>query len=172
MYFLGYVLERNLAELLGPELDLVEDEIIDVLREADAAGTGQGLQARGDVDALAEGVVLEEVDVSQVHADAHEEGQAGVLLVVLVQLVLDFHRALERLDGVLEIDEEGVAYRLYDRPVMALDYARDELVVVGEQLERAGLVPFHHAGETGDIGVHYGREPIILLFHRDNRING
>ena len=61
-----------------------------------------------------------------------EEGEPGVLLVVLVELVLDFHRALEGLDRVLEIDEEGVAYRLDDRAVVSFDDARDEIVVVFE----------------------------------------
>ena len=165
------VLEGNLAELLRVELDLVEHEIVHVLREADAARPGQGLKAGRYVDALAEGVVLVEVDVAEVDADPHEEGQTGILLIVLVQPVLNLHGALEGLDRILEIEEESVADSLDDFAVMAFGDARDEVVVVVEELQRSRLVVLHHAGESGDVRVHYGREAVVRLFHCKHRIN-
>lgn len=163
--FLGDVLERYLAQLLGLEIDLVEHLVVHVLGEADAAGLGQGLQAAGNVDALAQGVVLEEVDVPEVHADAHEEELGALGLVVRVDGVLDLHGALQGLDRVPEVDQEGVAYGLDDRAVPPGRNLGDDAVMQPEELEGTGLVLLHHAGEADDVGVHDRRQAIVFLFH-------
>ena len=171
VYLLRDVLERDLAEFFRPELDFVEDLVVDILRKADAAGLGQRLQPRGDVDALAQGVVFEEVDISQMHADPDEEREVPVLLVVRIEFVLYLHRALEGFDRVLEIDEKSVAYGLDDRAVMAAGDFADQIVMEREQNERGRLVPLHHPGESRDIRVHYGGETVIFLFHAGLRID-
>lgn len=126
---------------------------------------GYRLEPRGYVDALAEGVVLVEIDVAQVGADPHQQRKVGMQLVVVVEAVLDLDRALQGVDGILEVDQEGIADGLDDRAALRADDFLDDAVVLGKQLQGQGFVLLHHLGETGDIRIEYGRQAIILSFH-------
>ena len=55
---LGDVLQRLLAQVVEGDLDLAADLPVRVVRHADAAGLGNAFQPRGDVDAVAEDVVV------------------------------------------------------------------------------------------------------------------
>ena len=73
----GDVLDLLRAEVLEGEAQLVEDLVAHDAADADAAGFGQRLQPRRDVDAIAEDVVAVDDDVADIDADAELDALVG-----------------------------------------------------------------------------------------------
>src|SRR5204863_6574688 len=84
----------------------------DVHRNANPARAGQRFDPRSDVDAVAVNVAVTMHDIADVDADLElDPAVGGGIGVPLGQGALDFNRALGRLQGAAELDQEGVADR-------------------------------------------------------------
>ena len=149
----GDVLDGLLAAIVEGDVELALDLLVDVRRDADAAGIGQFLKARRDVDAVAVDVVALDDHVAQVDADAERDAPIlGYLGVALGHAALDGDRAIDRVDDARELDQRAVAHQLDDAPAVVRDLGVDEFGAVGLQhVERAGLVVAHQARIADDI---------------------
>src|SRR6266849_10835860 len=67
---LGDILDRLWAEVLVTQRELVAEVLADSARDADAAGVGEALETRGDVDAVAVNLFAIHHHVAKVDADA------------------------------------------------------------------------------------------------------
>ena len=105
LHRLGDVLQGLRPEVVEHEIDLAADLPVRVVGNADAAGLGEFFQAGGDVDAVAEDIVLVDHDVAEMDADAEFDPlirrNGGV---AHRHAALDFDRALHRLDGARKFD--------------------------------------------------------------------
>src|ERR1700734_1690783 len=88
--------------------------------EADCAGLGYALEARGDVDAVAHQIAVALLDdVAQMNADAKFYALVGRnARVALDHGVLHFECAAHRVDYAAELDDAAVAGALDDAAVM------------------------------------------------------
>jgi len=81
--------------------------VVDLLRDADASCFGKGLDARGDVDGIAEYVAAPMDDVTHVYSypEVHPpfRWEGGVSFA---ELLLNLHRALDGLECALKLGEE------------------------------------------------------------------
>jgi hypothetical protein len=148
---LGDVLDPVLAHRLEAEVELCLDLIIDVAGDADAAGLGEALEARRDVDAVAEDVAVFEDDVADVDADAVVDPPVFRLgRLARGHTVLDRDRALDGIDRAGELDEGAVAGELDDAPVVLGDQGFREVDPVRlDPRQRAGLVCTHQPADVG-----------------------
>ena len=93
-------------------MDLAADLALRVVGDADAAGLGDLLKPRGDIDAVAEDIVGFDHDVAEMNADAEFNSdilrQCGVLFR---HAALDFDRAARGVDGAGEFDQHFVTGR-------------------------------------------------------------
>ena len=152
------VLDVHLAAVLEADVDAVADALVDDRGDANAAGLGQRLQARGDVDAVAVDVVALDDDVAEIDADAERDLRAGGGL----RRDRPLHRegAFDRVDDAAELDQRAVADQLDDAAVVGGDGGvEDGLAVALQGGQRAGLVAGHHAGIADDVGGEDRREP-------------
>ena len=98
------------AEIAERQRELVAHLLVDAGRQHDRARLGQPLQARGDVDRVAEHVVVGDDDVAEMQADA--EGLAAIgrqAGIALGHAALQLDRRAHRLDGAAELDQHAVA---------------------------------------------------------------
>jgi len=95
------------------------DLLVGRARYADAAGLGQRLQARRDVDGVAKQVAAADHHVAHMDADTEVDplvgGDAGVRLA---ERRLRLDRALHGVDGTCELRENAVAGRVRDAASM------------------------------------------------------
>ncbi len=102
---LADVLQALGAEILEIEIDLAGDLLVDDLRYIDAAGLGQRLDPRRDVDAVAEDVAFLGDDVAEIDPDPHRDALfLGQRPVRLRDRVAQSGRTARRLDDVVEIE--------------------------------------------------------------------
>src|SRR4029079_13085225 len=98
---------------------------------ADTAGFGQRLQPRGDVDAIAEDVVVVDDDVADVDADAKRDPllwrHAGV---AIRHPALYVDRATHRIDDAGELEQQPVACRLDDAAAVFRNLRVDQFPAV------------------------------------------
>src|SRR4029077_10230976 len=115
----GDVLDLLLTHVLERDGELVAHLVAHHPADADAAWFGQGFEARRDVDAIAEDVLLIDHDVAEVDADA--EFDASLLRhagVALSHLALHLDRATHRIDHAGEFNKQTIARRLHDAAAM------------------------------------------------------
>src|SRR5690348_17353271 len=115
----GDVLEFPSAKILVVNVDLALDLPMGVLRKKDAARSGEGLEAGGDVHAVAVDVLALDDHVAEVDADA----EADALPVGNVRLppghaLLDRDRARDAVDDRGELAQHAVADELDDPPAV------------------------------------------------------
>src|SRR5579864_5819731 len=77
MHRAGDVLEALLADVLEGEVEAAGGVFLDAGRDADATGLGQGFEARGNVDPIAEDVAVLDDDVADIDADAELDVLGG-----------------------------------------------------------------------------------------------
>ena len=110
------VLEALRAEILEIEIDLVDDLVVDDPGNINAAGLGERLDPRRDVDAVAEDVAALGDDVAEIDPDAHRD--ALLVRQRLVPLRGTASRiaggAARRLDHAVELDQHQFAGPLED----------------------------------------------------------
>jgi hypothetical protein len=96
-------------------------------------------------------------------ADAHVNLFGGSSLrIVRPEPRLNLLRTLDGVDGGGEIDQEAIAHRFDDLPVVIGHQLVDELVMGFQQLEGARLVAAHLAAKADDVGEHNCRQPLSL----------
>ena len=143
--------------------------MVGLARDRDAAGRGDRFQADGDVDVVAEHLVL--IGHHVAHVDAHAElhdavgGQVGV---ALRHHHLHRDRGLDGADDAREFQQEAVAGVLHQAAAMIEDDRVDRGTVGLEGGVRARLVGPHHAGIAGDVSADDGCQaslhiPVISL---------
>jgi hypothetical protein len=123
------------------------------------------LQACGDVDAIAQHVLVLDHHIAQVDADP--EADAAILRHIGLtsgQGDLDINGAPDGFDRAVELDEQAVAHGLDDPPAMPGDSWIDQGPSVGLQpRDRAFLVQPDQARVASHVGAHEGHQ---LALHR------
>jgi len=157
------VLQRACAQGTERQGELVADLLVDAGRQHDRAGLRQSLQARREVDRVAEHVLVRHDDVAQMQTDAERLATLGGRVdVALEHAALQLDRRAHRLDGAGEFHQHAVAHRLDDTAMEALDHRADELGQMRAQIvEGLFLVGPHQAAVTVDVGEHDGRQTTI-----------
>ena len=160
------ILQGLLADVVEGNIHLAANLPMGVVGDADAARLGDSLQARRDVDAVAENIVVVEDDVADVDADAKLDPQVGRHVdIPLRHRALHFHRIASRIHGTGELDQHAVARGLDDAPVVRLDAGIDQGLAQHFQLrQRPLLVATHQPAIAGDISRQHRRQsPVHAL---------
>ena len=165
---LGDVFQRYRAEIADIQIEPRLHLPIGVLREADGAGLGDALQARGDVDAVAHQVAVVLLhDIAEMDGDA--EFDASILRhagVALHHAVLHFDRAPDRVDHAAKLDDRPIAGALDHPALVDSDGGVDEVAPQRPQpRERAVFVCARKPAEAD----HVGREDRGELTGLDHR---
>ena len=149
----GDILECVLAHVLETKIELARDLIIDARRNADAPGFGDGFKPRGDIDAIAEQIVVFYDHVAEIDPDAKLHLAAGRKRVVArLERLLDFDRAAHGFDGAREFGEHRIARGAHDAPAVKGNDSVDDGPVCGQHTYRAFLVVPHLAAVPDSIG--------------------
>ncbi len=163
--FARYVLELDLPQRIGLDIDLVGDLVVYFLGDADAARFARCLKPRSDVDTLAERVVFQKVDVSQVYTNANAEPLSPSRCVVRCDLTLDVDCTARCIQSRSEVSEVGVTDCFDHLATVGSDLILDQPIMVFEHLESAGFVLLQHATEATDVRVHDCGEPVVFCLH-------
>ncbi len=172
MHRAGDVFQALLAEIVEGEVEAAGGVFLDAGRDADAAGLGERLEARGDIDAVAEDVAILDDNVADIDADAELDAVVRYAGVALGHRLLPVGRAAQRVDDAGEFDEEAVAGGFDDAAAMFGDRRVDQRRAERFQaIEGALLVLADEARIAGDIGCQDRRQPAfgaiaLRRFHR------
>ena len=111
---------------------------IGVLREANRAWLCDGLQPRGDVDAVAHQIAVAFLDdVAQMNANAKLDATLGLQArVALYHAGLHFDGAAHRVDDATELDETAIASALDYAAMMRGDGGVDQIAAQPPQPDR------------------------------------
>lgn len=145
-------------------------ELFDDASDQDLVALGPGCHPRRGVDGRAEEVTVLLTDLTAVQPDPAMDLAVGVFVVVLVDRLLDRHRAGDRLAGRRESDHEPVTKRLDLPPGVGLDLVANK-VALSAQDRAGGLVPalVAHLGRALDVGQEDCERPLEHLFGRSCR---
>ena len=122
-------------------------------RDADAAGRGQRLKTRRDIDPVTQQVIALDHHVAQVHADP--EAHTPRLLqfgVALFEIPLELDRTAHCLNRASEFGDHAVTGTAEHAAIVLGDQPADSLAVA---LKRAGgcfFIRAHHPAVADDIG--------------------
>jgi hypothetical protein len=157
MHRFGDILECLQTHILLGDVYLAPNLPTSIVGDTDAAGVGYSFKARGNVDAIAEDVVVIDDDIADVDADPeidpHCRGDVGVLRR---HSALDFDRTARGVDRTRKLDQHAVAGGLDDAAAMRSDRGVDNDPSSRLQPgQRAFLVGAHETAVTGDIGSQY-----------------
>ena len=157
---LSDVLEGLRSHIITGNLDLAPNLPIGVVRQADASRLGNALKPRGDIDAVAEDVVIINDDVPDVNADPKFDPLVlRYRRILLGHTALDFNGTAYRIHGARKLDQHAVAGGLDDPPAIVGDGGVNEgLPDSLEPGQRAFLVYAHEAAITGDIRSQHRRQ--------------
>ena len=154
------VLQRVLAAVDESVFEAQFDQVTHGARHGDAAGLGHRLDARGEVHAVAEDVLVLVVDddFAQVHADTEVHALLGLDRIVEARhALLDVEGRGDGGHGRAELGQHGIARGADQAAVGSLDGRTPDLDLRGLQVpESARLRALHHAGEARDVGVDDG----------------
>jgi len=143
----------SIAERMEGERELVANLVVDAAGDADAAGLGGGLEARGDIDAVAEKVLVLHHNVAEIDADAKADLARGRQLVIEgAQGGLNIGGAADGFDGAGKFGEDGVTGGVEDAAAMQDDQGFENLLVTAKGAEGLLFVLAHQAAEFGDVG--------------------
>ena len=143
------------AEIVkGDVVEPVADLIAHRAGDADAAGLGEHLETRRDVDAIAEDVVLLDDDVAQIDADAElDPPRRRHIGIAPRHPPLHFGRARHRINDAVEFHQHAVAGGLDDAAAVLGNRGIDELEPVGLQAgKRPRLVNLHQPAVADHVG--------------------
>jgi len=157
------VLDRLLAAVLVTQRELVPYLFVDGARDANAAGVGETLQPRRDVDPVTVDLIALDHHVAEVDADAElHPALRRQLRVFSAERGLNIHRAVHRLDHAGELGQNAIAGGVYEAAVVLLDQAVDDLAVSGQSSKCRLLISPHEAAVAVDVGAEDSGE---LAFH-------
>ena len=123
-----------LAEILEGEIQFTVHLLVDLRRDADAAGVGEGLDARRDIDTVAVDAVAFHHQVAQVDADAERHATLlGERRIARAQLRLHRERSLHCVHRAAELGEDIVARHVHNPAVLRRDDAGDGAAVLRER---------------------------------------
>src|SRR3954454_10082819 len=153
MHRFGDILECLQTHIVVGDVYLAANLPTSIVGDTDAAGVGYPFKARGDVDAIAEDVVVINDDIADVDADPeidpHCRGDIGVLRR---HAALDFDRTARRVHRTRKLDQHAIAGGLDDAATMRSDRGIDnDLSSCLQPSQRAFLVSAHETAVTGDI---------------------
>jgi hypothetical protein len=151
------------AHVVVGDLGFAPDLAMGVVRDADAAGIGNPFQARGDVDAIAENIVVIDDDVADVDADAEFDPlDLWDVDIAGSHAALDLDRAAHGVDGAAELDQHAVAGRLDDAAAILGDLGVDQRLAAGFQAgEGSFFIASHQPAVAGNIGGQDCREASV-----------
>ena len=136
-------------------------------------GSAKRLQARREVDAVAEDVALLDDHVAEIDADAEADlPLAGDVGVAFGHAPLHLGRALDGVDDARELHQHAVAGGLDDPAFFLGDGRIDQLEPMRAQPgERARLVRLHEPAVAHHVGREHRREPTLEppLLHEGSR---
>ena len=149
----GDVLDLLLTHVLERDGELVAHLVAHHPADADAARFGQGFEARRDVDAIAEDVLLIDHDVAEVDADAKFDASLfRPIGVAPSHLALHLERTTYRIDHAGEFDKQTVARCLDDAATVLRYLEVDDLAPhLLQSGEGAFFIDAHQAGIAGDV---------------------
>lgn len=130
------VLEPPFAEILKRQRQLVPDEVAYRLRDHDLVRFGRLVNARSDVDAIAEKLVVLDDDILDADPDAHADRRPALGSLV-GQPPLGVDRPSHRVDGAGEFEQDGVACDL-DEATAELVQMRPDQIPLDRPLGRGG----------------------------------
>ena len=133
------------------------------IRDAHAAGFGQRLQPRGDVDAIAEDIAFVDDDVAIVDPDTIDDPPVHrARPLALRHGGLDADGAAHRVLGGGELDQHPVARGFDDAPAASGDLGVNQLAPVHLlALEHTLLVQLHEAAIARYVGDEDGGRPAL-----------
>jgi len=157
------VLDLLLTQILESDVELVAYLIAHNAVDANSARLGQRFKTRGDVDAIAENVVVLDDDVAEIDADT--EYDPLILRRCSVPLghpALHRDRAGDGLNDARELDQDAVTGGLDDAAFVLRDARIDQVAAVASKTGKSpNLVLAHEAAVADDISGEYGREPAL-----------
>src|SRR5262249_12535090 len=140
---LSYVLDLHHAEVVARQPQLAFHLFVNTSGDADAAGFGQSLQPRRDIDAVTEQVVVIDHDVAEVDADP--DLHAVILRQVegsFSQVILNLDRGPPGLDGAREFGHQAVAGAAEDAAAVIGDGPRQRSLAGAKRPQGALFVGF------------------------------
>src|SRR2546427_401659 len=147
------------------KLELVPYVIVDLFRQTDSSGVGQGLYAGGDVDRVAVDVILVMNDISEMNPDAESDLPPGrVHGVSFVKRSLHFKGTPDGLECAREFHEKPVAYRLDLFAGVSREEWPEEASMLFKQLECECLVSLRERRIACDVCEHYRGESTLGLW--------
>ncbi len=147
------------AAIAKGEIELVPDLIVRRAGNGDAAGQSERLNARRDVDAVAEDVLAIDDHIADVDADAELEPPVGRQLgVALGEGPLDLDRGVQGADHARKVAEHAVAGGADDAAVVAADRLGDHTAIGREGRVGAGFVRPHQPAVAMHVGGQDRRE--------------
>ena len=166
VYRLHDVLDQMFSQVLVCEVQLRFHLIKGLLRNANAPGLRQLLQAGRDVDAFALAVVAVDNHITEIDADAHVDapfvGDAGVSFG---HAALNDHRALDRIDDAGELRQQAVAHQFEYAPLVLFDLRLEQILAMGPKPgEGIRFILLHEPGIANHVGGEDSREVTIGAF--------
>lgn len=173
LHRLGDVLQVLQSKIVVGHIDLAANLPVGVIRDANAAGIGNALQPRRDIDAVAEDIAVIDDDVADMDADADIDPYVGLHIRVLSgHAALDFDGAAQRVHGAGKLDQHAVTGGLHNASAMLGDGRIDQrLPDCFQPRQRSFLVGAHEAAIAGDIGCQNRRETPLYPFHCQNGLD-
>jgi hypothetical protein len=109
-----------LAQILEGKAAHLADVVTHAARNANTAGIGQRFEASGNIDTVAEYIVILDHEFADIDADAEFQAMLGRLVLVLnSNSVLHLHGAIGRIDYTLELRQHDIAGSTSDAATMA-----------------------------------------------------
>jgi hypothetical protein len=166
----GDILERSLADIAQRQAELAEDRFAHRGGHADAAGFGERLEPRRDIDAVAIGARSVVDDVAEIDADADQHPAVRWNIeVALGHNLLDGDGAFDCAHRAGELRHDAVAGNVNDGPVVLGNEWQDRRLVRFEIAHRLFFVAPHEARITGDVRGQDGREPPLVKMEPPRR---
>ena len=126
------------------------------MRHGDSAGLCDAFKPRGDIDAIAENIVVIDNHVAEVDADPKLDppvlGNSGV---AGRHIPLDFGGAFDRIHDARKLDQHSVAGQLDDSALMLGNGRVDQFRAMAFEVRQcADLISAHQAAVTDNVGGH------------------